>query len=74
MESKAMPAPITSQDPEKQRSSARNYYAKEFYKLLSDLTKKDITNLLSNNPTWELKDVFYFGVQALIDKKKPVRP
>jgi len=64
-----IPAPITSQDPEKQRSSALNYYAKEFYKLLSERTKKDITDILTDNPTWEVKDVFFFGVQALIDKK-----
>lgn len=64
------PAPITSQDPEKQRRAEKYYHAEELLERLPTDIKLLVTDIIQDNPSWKVADAFYYGILALSKMKK----
>jgi hypothetical protein len=66
-----IPAPIVTAPQPLEKPKDINYYADGLFDKFGEVTKKEVMQLMKDNPTWKKKaDVFYFGVQALVDVKK----
>lgn len=63
------PAPIMSHDPVKQKQSERDYHATELLKRMPESTRLMVSDLLRENKSWKVADAFYFGIQALAERK-----
>jgi len=61
----------TPADPAKAKREKMEALAEELLTYYSPTIQTAVTEIMRDHPSYKVKDVFYFGIQALAEKKKP---